>query len=373
MSVDVAPAPTFAVVGARTVPVVRRCRRSSCWSRSTEPSGAPVYTIALHAQVLIEPARRSYDDATRERHGRALRPARALVEDHRLDPVGRGRHAGAELHRRGRPSRCGCRAATTSRSPPRATATALRDGELPLDLHFNGTVFHRGEDGRLQIAMVPWSGDGALLDAVRGVADDDRPPLPGAAAGSRLHRETLETLAALPRRARPAVLRRDHPPTCSRRPADERDPLEPLVQSLLFEGYALYPYTPGATKNATPTPFGIVYPPAYAEGNQAHASTAADGGRCWRPRAGAELTGDVRFLQGSGADHQAIPRRLELGPTPLGETAAPAVRVRPARGPGGAALADASPTAAGASACACTTTTPGSTPAPSARRALGAR
>ena len=44
-----------------------------------------------------------------------------------------------------------------------------------------------------------------------------------------------------------------------------REQLEQLVSSLLYEGYALYPYTPGATKNATPTPFGIVYPPAYAE------------------------------------------------------------------------------------------------------------
>ena len=42
------------------------------------------------------------------------------------------------------------------------------------------------------------------------------------------------------------------------------DHLEELIESLLWEGYALYPYTPGATKNATPTPFGIVYPPAYA-------------------------------------------------------------------------------------------------------------
>ena len=40
---------------------------------------------------------------------------------------------------------------------------------------------------------------------------------------------------------------------------------ESLADSLLYEGYALYPYTPAATKNATPTPFGIVYPPAYAE------------------------------------------------------------------------------------------------------------
>ena len=46
-----------------------------------------------------------------------------------------------------------------------------------------------------------------------------------------------------------------------------REPAEQLADSLLYEGYALYPYTPGATKNATPTPFGIVYPPAYAEGN----------------------------------------------------------------------------------------------------------
>ena len=45
--------------------------------------------------------------------------------------------------------------------------------------------------------------------------------------------------------------------------------LESLLDSLLYEGYALYPYTPGATKNATPTPFGIVYPPAYAAGNPA--------------------------------------------------------------------------------------------------------
>ena len=40
--------------------------------------------------------------------------------------------------------------------------------------------------------------------------------------------------------------------------------MEQLIDSLLYEGYALYPYTPGAAKNSTPTPFGIVYPPVYA-------------------------------------------------------------------------------------------------------------
>ena len=33
--------------------------------------------------------------------------------------------------------------------------------------------------------------------------------------------------------------------------------LEELLRTLLYEGYALYPYTPGATKNATPTPHGM--------------------------------------------------------------------------------------------------------------------
>ena len=43
--------------------------------------------------------------------------------------------------------------------------------------------------------------------------------------------------------------------------------IEPLLQTLLYEGHQLYPYTPHATKNATPTPFGIVYPPVNAAGS----------------------------------------------------------------------------------------------------------
>jgi hypothetical protein len=90
--------------------------------------------------------------------------------------------------------------------------------------------------------------------------------------------------------------------------------LERLVDSLLFEGYALYPYTPGATKNATPTPFGIVYPRDYAE-TQTHAfdrmqiqfiATEVD----------ATITGEVRFLQASGEKHKAVERRVQLGAAP---------------------------------------------------------
>jgi hypothetical protein len=80
-----------------------------------------------------------------------------------------------------------------------------------------------------------------------------------------------------------------------------------LVDTLLYEGYALYPYTPGATKNATPTPFGIVYPPAYA----ATLDSAFDHLelRCLVEGEG-EVEAEVRFLAPSGERHRAEPRRL---------------------------------------------------------------
>src|ERR1700747_682930 len=80
--------------------------------------------------------------------------------------------------------------------------------------------------------------------------------------------------------------------------------LDQLVDSLLWEGYALYPYTPAATKNATPTPFGIVYPPAYA----AECAGAHDLARieCVAlPAAGATLTATLRWLAPDGRGHQA--------------------------------------------------------------------
>ena len=99
------------------------------------------------------------------------------------------------------------------------------------------------------------------------------------------------------------------------------DHLEELVTSLLWEGYALYPYTPGATKNATPTPFGIVYPPAYASEcpgafDHARLECVAEPSE---PGAGARLSATLRYLAPSGERHEATERRVELGPVPVGE------------------------------------------------------
>jgi hypothetical protein len=96
--------------------------------------------------------------------------------------------------------------------------------------------------------------------------------------------------------------------------------LEQLVDSLLYEGYALYPYTPSAIKNATPTPFGIIYPPAYA----GECPGAFDHLRleCLAecpPEA--MLAATVRYLVMVGPGHRASERRVEVGPVRVGQRA----------------------------------------------------
>ncbi len=98
------------------------------------------------------------------------------------------------------------------------------------------------------------------------------------------------------------------------------EPLEQLIESLLYEGYALYPYTPGSTKNATPTPFGILYPPAYAGSLQStfdHLEL-----RCVleaQPRAAVSC--EVRFLLVGAARRKAEAHSLELERTSAAELA----------------------------------------------------
>ena len=104
------------------------------------------------------------------------------------------------------------------------------------------------------------------------------------------------------------------------------DALEQLVDSLLWEGYALYPYTPTATKNATPTPFGIVYPSVYAAtlaSTYDHLEL-----RCvLEAPPDAVLAAEVRFLAPGDERHQAVERRIEVPGAMVGALArAPAVK-----------------------------------------------
>jgi hypothetical protein len=122
----------------------------------TETAGAPVYMIALTIQLMIEPARRQYDGTSHERlvelFGAPERWAvttRSLVWA-QLDVVV--------------PAFTG----STTVSVPischydleLAAAKylhSLPDGVAPLALHFNGMVYYPGDDGGLQMVLIPWS------------------------------------------------------------------------------------------------------------------------------------------------------------------------------------------------------------------------
>ncbi len=92
--------------------------------------------------------------------------------------------------------------------------------------------------------------------------------------------------------------------------------VEDLAKSLLYEGYALYPYTQNNAKNSTPTPFGIVYPPKYAE----RLATTYDHLQIqcvveYEPEA--LLEGIVMFLVPSGQDYRAGEQRVTIDYTPV--------------------------------------------------------
>ncbi len=145
----------FSVAGARPVKYAA-APMLNLDLQVSETTGAPVYMVALTIQLMIEPARRSYDDATRERlvelFGAPERWAvttRSLVWS-KLDvlvPAFTGMttvtvpiacHYDLELA-----------AAKYLHSLP--------EGEAPLALHFNGMIYYPGVAGGLQMALIPWS------------------------------------------------------------------------------------------------------------------------------------------------------------------------------------------------------------------------
>ncbi len=310
-----APDPEFEIL--RAAPVERAAAPTVSFTvRAADDSGRRLFTVAITAVITIEPSKRRYDDETRERlfelfgepqrwsstttnfrwaQADALVPAfEGSTEFELVVPCTYDLELAASKYFDG-----------------------LADGEAPLRFHFNGTVFYESDDGRMQIVQIPWDRSPRFQMPVavwRGAIDAVYPYRAWVPVDRR-------TLAALQRRKVERGL-----PTFDA-VVDEllaerrgglrvREQLERLVSSLLYEGYALYPYTPGATKNATPTPFGIVYPPAYAEGMP----TTFDHLRLECVLAAgpeAEVRATVRFLQASGERHRAVERRLHLGPASL--------------------------------------------------------
>ena len=122
-----------------------------------QEQGKPIaiQNILLHVQVRIEPHLRSYDEASRHR----------LVE-----LFGAAEQWSRTLH--------GMRWTSVDATVPRfigrttvdlavpctydfnVAATryfdGTREGDVPLRLLFSGTIFHVGENGALQVALIPW-------------------------------------------------------------------------------------------------------------------------------------------------------------------------------------------------------------------------
>ncbi len=150
-----APEPEFAVLGARPVrhaaaPMLTLDLRVS------EPAGRHIYMIGLTIQLMLEPARRRYDDATRARlEGLFGAPERWALTTHsllwaQLDVVVPA-FAGSTTVPVSLPCSYDLELAAAK------YLYSLPDGEVPLALHFNGVVYYPGEHGGLQMVLVPWS------------------------------------------------------------------------------------------------------------------------------------------------------------------------------------------------------------------------
>ena len=237
----------------------------------SEPAGREVYMVALTIQLMIEPARRRYDDATRERlvelFGAPERWAvttRSLVWA-KLDvlvPAFTGSttvtvpvacHFDLELA-----------AAKYLHSLP--------DGEAPLALHFNGMIYYPGEDGGLQMVLIPWSKSIDFRMPVSVWQETIAHYYPGT-AWIAVRSQTFEALQREKLERGLATLDACISACSTRRPMSDR---RWRSSSTRCCGRATRcTRTPRARpRTPLPTPFGIVYPPTYAaECSRAHSTT----------------------------------------------------------------------------------------------------
>jgi hypothetical protein len=155
MSPEAWPEPDFSVLGVTAVKYAA-APMLNFDLHVVEPSGRQVYMIALTIQVMIEPARRSYDaDAHQRLKGLFGEPERWAVTTRSLlwaqvDVV--------------IPAFTGSTTVsvpiTCSYELEVAAAKyfySLPDGEAPLAFHFNGTIYYKDYDDRMQMVLVPWT------------------------------------------------------------------------------------------------------------------------------------------------------------------------------------------------------------------------
>ncbi|GAA2722260.1 MULTISPECIES: DUF6084 family protein [Streptomyces] len=148
---------SFAVTGCR--PLEHAAVPTLAFRLSlTRTGGGPVRSVALTTDVRIAPARRRPADGERlalarlfgrpEQWATSMRPLSWARLTTFVPPF--DARTVLEL-----PVPCTreCELAVT------AYFEAVRDGEVPLEFHFSGTVFHTGDDGRLRTSQISWNGE----------------------------------------------------------------------------------------------------------------------------------------------------------------------------------------------------------------------
>jgi hypothetical protein len=155
------PALAFAVLGAEP-DATAATPAIALALEVTAPPGIPVCALALQVQARIDPRRRAYDEATRAR----LREVFGLPEQWSgalqsllwtRTALNVGPFVGRTTVALALPCSYDLEVAASK------VLFGLRDGVVPLELLFNGTVFHADADGRLRTALLPWD-DGVRFD-----------------------------------------------------------------------------------------------------------------------------------------------------------------------------------------------------------------
>jgi hypothetical protein len=159
----------------------------------TETSGREVFTIALTAQINVNPARRAHDESTRE----ALvdlfgPPERWAATTHSFVWA----HVSALVPSFTGETTFGLRVPCTYDLELAAVKYfhSLPDGDLPLTFHFQGSVLYRGDGGEVQVVLIPWtcSADWRMPIATWRAMMDHHYPNGG---WVRLHADTVAALS----------------------------------------------------------------------------------------------------------------------------------------------------------------------------------
>ena len=152
----------------------------------------PVRSVALDAQVRISATQRHYGETERERllelfgePGRWSSTLRSLLWTRTTVQV--PPFSGSTVVEMPVPCTYDLEVVATK------YFNALKDGEVPLEFLFSGTVFYAGEDGRLQVARISWEKEASFGMPVRVWKETIEHYFPNS-AWIRLHKDAFDRL-----------------------------------------------------------------------------------------------------------------------------------------------------------------------------------